>query len=339
MLKLDYSYIQNNRTALMGFCIIWIYFFHVTTNNPIIDPITQIGWCGVDCFFLLSGLGLSYSLSKDCNILQFYKRRVLRILPTWWFLIFCFHLISLYLQKPCPHTFLEVILYYSGIGWFFNGYFDIEKVAWSEWYVPTLLLFYLLAPFINKMKIRNILLCVIVLLFLSGSLSYMHLCDSLKLTYFRLPAFFIGFVIYKLSQLKNITATPCAVTIMFNITLLVIGVIALFYISDLSITTKHPDSIIEAIGSLLIAPGVLFLVSLACKLKLISFILNSFGKISLELYLIHVFFISIAWRMRTELSMPDTLAITLSLVIYWVLSWTVSITIKKLSFKIKKQSS
>ena len=74
-MKLDYSYLVQGRTALMGFCIIWIYLFHITTKSIFLDSFSQIGWCGVDCFFLLSGIGLSYSLERDKNIIGFYKRR------------------------------------------------------------------------------------------------------------------------------------------------------------------------------------------------------------------------------------------------------------------------
>lgn len=337
ILKLDYSYLLKYRTALMGFCIIWVYFFHVTTKTPLLDPLTQIGWCGVDCFFVLSGIGLSHSLNKDNKIGDFYKRRVLRILPTWWFLIFGFHMINLLVGRPCPRTISHVLLYYSGIGWFFNACFDVEKLAYSEWYVPTLILFYLISPWFNRVKIKNLLIYIFIFISIGFFLSYYHIVDSLKLSYFRFPSFILGFVIYKMSQLKDVRSLPIYVTTIVNIVLFIIGILCLFVWSDLSLTTKHPDSVIESLGAIMIVPGILQLISTICRIKIVDTILNSFGKVSLELYLLHVYFIAIAWRMRSELPIPDTLSLIFALGIYWIMSWCTSIIVKylKSSFKYK----
>ena len=330
-MKLDYSYLVQGRTALMGFCIIWIYLFHITTKSVFLDSFSQIGWCGVDCFFLLSGIGLSHSLERDKNVVGFYKRRAFRILPTWWFLIFSFHIINLFANRPCPGTFLQVLLYYSGIGWFFNGFFQTERIAWSEWYVPTLLLFYIVSPLIHRMSIRSLIKTIIILFIINIVLSLFHLCDSLRLSYFRVPSFLLGFLIFKIILKYKVNNSKCVsfnIAILINLFLFVCGYLCLFLFSDLSATTKHPATFFEAIGAVFISLGVLQLVSCLSKVKKINTLLSAFGKVSLELYLLHVFFISIAWRLRTELPIPDTASILIALFIYLIMSIIVSKFVK-----------
>ena len=74
---IDINKISLNRGALMGFAIMWVFLFHVGgIGVPWIDTFCSKGYLGVDIFFFLSGWGLCYSLSKDPNITQFYKRRI-----------------------------------------------------------------------------------------------------------------------------------------------------------------------------------------------------------------------------------------------------------------------
>lgn len=81
----NYSILSKYRTELMGISILWVMFFHstISVNNTILRLIKDIGYGGVDIFLMLSGLGLYYAYKKNNNILEFYKRRVLRILPTY----------------------------------------------------------------------------------------------------------------------------------------------------------------------------------------------------------------------------------------------------------------
>ena len=115
---------------------------------------------------------------------------------------------------------------------------------------------------------------------------------------------------------------------LFNFFLFVCGYLCLFLFSDLSATTKHPATFFESIGAVFISLGVLQLVSYLFRVKKIDILLSAFGKVSLELYLLHVFFISIAWRLRTELPIPDIVSILLALIIYLIMAVFVSKIVK-----------
>ena len=87
--------ISKYRREIMGMAIIMIMLCHTTLFfEPII--IRKIYYevktflkIGVDIFFLLSGLGLYYSFSRDENVGRFYLKRFYRILPTYISIIAC----------------------------------------------------------------------------------------------------------------------------------------------------------------------------------------------------------------------------------------------------------
>ena len=72
--------IVSYRTELMGLAALWIYIFHewvpLAPNVPVLGFIEgfikQIGFFGVDIFFLLSGMGLIFAIEKTfaCDLLQ-----------------------------------------------------------------------------------------------------------------------------------------------------------------------------------------------------------------------------------------------------------------------------
>ena len=311
----------------MGICIIWIYFFHITVKNPVIDVFTSIGWCGVDCFFFISAWGLCVSLDKNPSTIQFFKRRFFRIIPTWWMIILGFHAINLIMHRPCPHTFIQNVLYYTGLGWWFNGCFDVEKIAWSEWYVPTLLLFYVLTPLLyrlGKKALISLLLFWVVVCFLFDSCC---LLESIKLSYPRLLPFIAGVLFYKLLKDNQIHSIVPYILIILSF----VGFFILSFVCDMGATTKHPASFLEMIGALLITPGFLYLCTIIIRYTCSNSIFSIFGRVSLELYLLHVFFISIAWNLRHLNPNYDFVFLCISLIIYLGMSLIVHYVFNRLN--------
>ena len=136
----DLSLIEKHRNKIFGIAALWIYFFHLWTpiieQNTYIEFIKRIGFCGVDIFLLLSGIGLTHSIKKH-NLKQFYYNRIKRII----FPFIIAALIFLIYGKWSIFMFLKNILFYD---FFFN---DIYTFLW---YVPCILIFYLLFPLYYK---------------------------------------------------------------------------------------------------------------------------------------------------------------------------------------------
>ena len=71
----------------MGYSILWIMMLHFTFIQ--VKPlgfVAQYGFAGVEIFMMVSGFGLFFSLEKDASLKHFYKKRLLRIFPTYYIL-------------------------------------------------------------------------------------------------------------------------------------------------------------------------------------------------------------------------------------------------------------
>ena len=108
---IDYKDLSIYRSELMGWSILWIMMLHFTFNQ--IKPlgfISQYGFAGVDIFLFVSGFGLFHSLDKDDNLVRFYRKRLLRIFPTYYILGFITNLLL-------THDDIQTFLFrYSTIG-------------------------------------------------------------------------------------------------------------------------------------------------------------------------------------------------------------------------------
>ena len=148
--------LSKHRTFLMGFAALWVYWFHVVPENsfgvPLIDTVWHLlhtlGFCGVDMFLFVSGFGLAHSLAKNpVNSVgdygRFVKKRLARLLPA-------FVMIATLIGYVDGWTVKQYLGRVTGLRQFFVNVYDFL------WYVPCVMLFYLVTPFILKIlnKIR-----------------------------------------------------------------------------------------------------------------------------------------------------------------------------------------
>jgi peptidoglycan/LPS O-acetylase OafA/YrhL len=80
----------NGLDHLRAIAILLVMIFHFGRGVPSwLEPIQQIGWTGVDLFFVLSGYLIGFQLLKeykntgDLNFKRFYIKRFFRILPVY----------------------------------------------------------------------------------------------------------------------------------------------------------------------------------------------------------------------------------------------------------------
>lgn len=165
--------VSKYRTPLMGFAMLWIMLFHIGINIPIIGTLTQKGYLGVDIFIFLSAYGLYYGYKKDnCNKKRYYIKRLLRILPSYYFVMVVFFVLSSVLESN--HNFSVVTLFQqiTTLGFF------IPDLNWSYflWYIPGILFLYLIFPLLFNWleyfkKIKYLVLAFIVVFVLNGILT------------------------------------------------------------------------------------------------------------------------------------------------------------------------
>ena len=155
-LSISLKEISTYRSELMGWSILWIMMLHFTFNQ--ITPlgfVAQYGFAGVEIFLFVSGLGLFYSLERDKDLGFFYKKRLFRIFPTYYFLGI-FASLSLFHDDILSYFFR-----YTTIGFWTGG------IYW-EWYIPSLIILYLLVPIFKLLLDKNILYIVIIIIICFG---------------------------------------------------------------------------------------------------------------------------------------------------------------------------
>lgn len=274
--------ISHFRSELMGLAMIFIFLFHARSiylgfmPTGIIGYIIQRGFFGVDVFVFLSAYGLCYSLSKN-SLKQFYTNRFKRILPAWLFVLLGVHVVGILfsakfpnLNFEYPHSIHDCFYWYTGIGFFANE-------CSYEWYIPTLFVFYLLAPLFyacKRWQLIGLIGIVGIALPLCGTI--FNVFPYLEIATYRLCVYILGFLFYK-SEKEN-KWNPFILTCLLYI--IGVWVLSNFHLGK------------PAWYVAFACPFCLMLISAILNLnwmKRVNICLSFLGTISLEFYLVHLF--------------------------------------------------
>lgn len=303
------------RTEIMGIAAIMIILGHTVywgIDYGLLTPLLILGYSGVDVFLFLSGFGLFYAMSKTSAVSSFYYRRFIRVIPT-------------FVALMC----LASIMHYKTwtLGWFLN------PMTWfySYWYIPFILLMYLIFPFFYRiLKVWNkywivSIICIFSLLFLTilikkgitiGESPYMC-CAA------RIPIFFMGTFLAsnKFKILENTT---------FNLILFCFGIISLlpFYFND---NLSGNKGFTTYYCFILIIPGFVYLLGKLCSILPVIFckILYFSGKISLELYLIHVTIMPWLMNKLSVLGFNTFFCVLIPLAISYIVAFLLSYSVNR----------
>lgn len=186
------SNLLNGLSLLRVISVTMILLVHFGQSVPMPDFLhIPIVWCrhGVQMFYLLSGFLIYASLSKKTDgIWYFYKKRIVRIIPIYFTVIVINIILFDCILDVVPDDSMR-------LGWlryflFLQTMVPSESVEyWNNisalWTMSAFALFYLVAPFLQKISKRGVLMCLvcIVLLYVAGraaSAFYnnMHLSDE-----------------------------------------------------------------------------------------------------------------------------------------------------------------
>lgn len=256
------------RTELMGIATVMILICHASVYGvnltASLRQIFSLGNLGVEIFFLLSGIGISYSLNSQKSILRWYSKRYVRIgLP--------------YLLIAIPWYVISSILNHDGLTTFLLNVSTMNYWLYHKgaWFVAVLLPLYLISPFLNWLFQRKYSLIWLGILVgctsLLGLVKPGGIIGNIVFAVHRLPLYFIGMYIAPFIMSKK----------KINLFYLVVTALAGMFILR---------SINKGIGWLW--PSIIILVPLFCYLMDIfpkfRKILNVFGFISLESYLLNI---------------------------------------------------
>lgn len=289
---MDFNLISKHRSALMGCAILWVMLYHLLGQdkcNSYGMAFFSLGHGGVDIFFFLSGMGLTYTyydkLVDKRKIIEYIKKRITKILPTYLLVIIITCLAH-------SRSLNDILWEISCVGfWIGKPYYD--------WYIPSLLILYLLFPLYVYCSHRKGIIKTTLLFIILGLLLTCVLIASWKgtpiLFFSRIPIFFIGNLIgYLLSHRLEVINIKKKYYVLIILTSIII------FFGELYLT-MHLDAVFLRKSSLhhlpfaLIIPGMLLLISYVFE-KIKSFTIGTFfttslsfvGSISLETYLCHM---------------------------------------------------
>lgn len=279
----EFNLLSKYRTQLMGLAMLLILIFHtgIDVNSVnIIRSIKDIGDVGVDIFLLLSGMGLYFSYSKNNNKKYFYKKRALRILPTYIPVAIVWYCAYAIVSKG---NITDIFLGITTLGFWIK-----DNMTW--WFISAILVLYIFTPFyldfMNKNPKRNTIissLFFIALGLLIRFTSLYNILGYLLIFIGRIPIFIIGFYIGNIIINKEEISLNSKMIYFFAIVSLIISLLIVnpnfIYIT---FTLKYYVYIPLSLGICLFTSKILDKFS-DNKFKLLTFL----GMYSLEMYLFH----------------------------------------------------
>ena len=302
----------------MTFAIFQIVFFHApytfksVTMSLILKNVELFCIGGVDIFVFSSGLGCAFSYSRTNNLFEYMKKRLLRLYPSYLlFMLMWIPGYSHFIEKMPPRFMIGNIL---GI-----QHFAVSRYA-INWYFPFIVLMYFFSPFFIELirrakKIWRFLIIIFILMLFPvpfyGHIDYIIMAA-------RLPIYAIG--IYFALHLDGDRTVPKKLAVFLGAAL-IFGVFLMKYFYNTYDSVYMYRFGLWWFPFIFITPGLCFLISWVCE-KISSLHLKITGKIrtaatyisgiTLELYLVHIFFFMIYDKLYPE---PDNLTVTVTVLL------------------------
>lgn len=195
------------RGALMGFAQLWIVVFHcwllIIPNRPFLGVVENFikwnGLLGVDMFFFLSGMGLTYAIRKG-TLGAFYAGRLRRLLVPFWVMVAVHALCD-------GWGWGKFLRYAAGV------VYVAEDLQALLWFIPAILMLYAVYPAYHALMRRTkdktaATGCVLFAWLLAAILLRDVMREDLWAFYNRLPSFLIGVWFGEIGREKEMNMRP-----------------------------------------------------------------------------------------------------------------------------------
>ncbi len=308
--------ISAHRAFIMGACIVVIMLFHndFRVFGSYAWPVRCYGHWGVDVFLFISGFGLYHSLNRahGASLVQFYKRRLVRIMPA--------------------AVLAGCVLYACGVAG------KLGLFGLNLWYMRTLLLLYLLAPLTYHLfSVRSPILVLLghFVVGITGVLISVPLlsgasfeCQStVSWSFARLPVFAVGMYVARMNfRLNQIFSPGYVLFACFCLSAALYFHAKRYELGALSDYLHLLPYILVAIAMPLLL-GV-FVYLLPANPGVFARISAWVGACSLELYLVHEAVFRWISRISAVPAIKFLCAYTLSFVCAWVLKKMVDLLMR-----------
>ena len=326
---IELAHISRFRGELMGLAMLFVILFHVSLSRD--DPFYGLRRCGnvgVDMFLFLSGVGLWYAWSKQPSVRTFYRRRLLRILPTWFLVAGVFYTAD-YLG---PRRFSKSIVDLIGdatVNWDFWLHDEL-----TFWYVPAILMLYIFAPHYMRLISRHPLYRWLPLLMVAWCIVVQwatpihRAVGHLEIFWSRVPIFFIGINLGRsVKEQRTLEGS--------SLWLLLLAFALPFATSVYLEQVRHgqfPLFVERMLYIPLTVSGIVLLTFVLRRLpQWANRALRFVGMVSLEVYLLHVQFVLLPIE-RYHLGYWPTflLTVAITLPVAWALQKAINYATKKI---------
>lgn len=300
----------------MGFAIIMIMAFHTilpASSPKILSIVKSYGDIGVDIFVFVGGYTIAASLERSATIMEFYKKRLLRILPAYLLIWGTIH--AVFAIRYCTGMFA----YIKNL----TLWNCIVNNNLTNWYIAAILLMYLLTPvYLSLCKRYTIFRWVPLLVIFCDVYAMFHgSFTTLPAFMFwnRLPIYLLGI------NLFNSDKQWCKINPRVMLFCIIAFILLSYYITEFHIV---PNSVeLRRFAYIPITVGVIYF------FKNNNSFLRCVGGLTLELYLLHEFIQGIIFDI---ISPPWYVYIPVSIVLSFIFGYylhRIIINIKSICLK------
>lgn len=295
--------VSCHRSYLMGFAIIWIIIHHIQFFGlygfGYFSFFARIGSCGVDIFLFVSAFGLYHSLCRNRDVLAFYKRRLLRVLPSFIIIGLVVALMSAPLSLFSPR-------------YWYNHFY-------CNWYISFILIMYLIYPFIYRIQKENIFLPLLLGIIFSSLMTIVlinlhkdDIHDVPMLMFQRFPIFMLG-SLFADKRLRG--------------KVFMCYIIPLCIMSCVLLHLSYQNQLLFFIYILFFfLAASLTLIFSRYWIKWLDKLFSFSGKISLELYLVHMTLLPYLMRHYV----PDSVGICITIIVLILASYIAALILNQI---------
>ena len=313
---MDYSeetriLISRYRTELMGFAIISImighlHFFQLFDFGDL-SFFASLGSAGVEIFLFVSGFGLFYSFEKSNNLPQYFKRRFLRIVPTYVFIMAGIDILT------CNITAL-----------YHPSYWIMHLL--SYWYIPFICIMYIVFPMLYYIQKKSVYLPIFITLVITLILTYVlytlgkgDIHNVPMLMAQRCPIFTVGMLVAD-RRVKLTLKHPYIWTCLC---------LAMIYCVYWLLHIDYAKYLIY----LPLSYGLIIVLCRRFNKVLNTHIFRVFGKYSLEIYLIHMFLMPEMRNYNINPYLTIIIILIVSLLVAYIINLLIASMLSRMQLK------
>lgn len=331
------TYLDNFR-GLLAIIIVCVHLCTSIKGDFLLKNIFEyfyISRLSVILFFLISGYVLSMSIHKNNNFIyfKFVKKNICNLyIPL---LVIIIIASILFYCIDVNHNFLNFTSqWFNNIGTcpyfasnLINNLFltgnDVNKIVPVIWYIVVqvriIIFFPLIYLMVNRFDVKFLLIVISLLYVLGGILLYLNIGWQLGQTFFQIPSFILGSILYtKSTKLydKNLLFLVCSI-IFFIVLVVLKGVYSI----------SIPQTISDIFLSF-IAFTIVYNLNYFARLQLFfdNSVLYSIGKMSYSLYLTHTVTIVVSYHFLSKYFTTSIILLLTTINIFFV-SWLYHILI------------